>query len=275
MESKNRSYTLKYKKKNQLKQEISLEPKLMIKEETDSTKDYLSDSQEEKTIEDNSEMHPVSTYQYYFETIITIILCFHCYFIYSYLNIIHLIFCFLLIYSKYETDYTFFVKKKKTLLVVLIIIDSAYLILKSIFFIIFSLENSASENLEIIYPYFIVGYIWENYYEYAMVFIIIVLSIVNLIIGDFDYNFWKNSYLLKTFQILQKESTSNKSNLNFGLFYISFGAALYPSIINLAILLIGLLFFISFLFKNNFRIIMKKYSSIIMIFFLPAYTIID
>ena len=110
MESKNRSYTLKYKKKNQLKQDISLDPKLIIKEETESPRDYLSDSQEEKTNEDYPELpNPVSKYQYYFEIIITIIFCFHCYFIYSYLNIIHLIFCFLLIYSRYETDYTFFV----------------------------------------------------------------------------------------------------------------------------------------------------------------------
>ena len=276
MESKNRSYTLKYKKKNQLKQDMSLDPKLIIKEETESPRDYLSDSQEEKTNEDYPELpNPVSKYQYYFEIIITIIFCFHCYFIYSYLNIIHLIFCFLLIYSRYETDYTFFVKNKKTFLIVLIIIDSAYLVLKSIFFIIFSLENSVSENLEVIYPYFNVGYIWENYYEYVMVFIIIILSLVNLIIGEFDYTFWKNSYLPKTFQILQKDSTNNNTILNFGVFYISLGAAVYPSIINLAILLIGMLFFLSLLLKNKFRIIMKKYTSIIMIYFLPIYTIID
>jgi hypothetical protein len=160
-------------------------------------------------------------------------------------------------------------------MIVLIIIDSIYLVIKSIFFIIFSLENNLSENLESVYQFFVVGYEWRNYYEYVMVFIIIILFLVNIIIGDFDYNFWKSSILPKTYQILQKESISENSTLNFGLFYISLGSALYPSAVNLAILLIGFLFFLSLLLKNNFRIIMKKYTSIIMIFTLPIYTILN
>ena len=261
-----RSYTVKNNKKSPKKLDASINQKNIIKEELESSKEYLSDTQEDLINEEDSDNKSVSTFQYYFEAIITIILFFHSFFIYSYLNIIHVVYCFLLTYSRYDIDYTFLVKNKKTLMIVLIIIDSIYLVIKSIFFIIFSLENNLSENLESVYQFFVVGYEWRNYYEYVMVFIIIILFLVNIIIGDFDYNFWKSSILPKTYQILQKESISENSTLNFGLFYISLGSALYPSAVNLAILLIGFLFFLSLLLKNNFRIIMKKYTSIIMIF---------
>ena len=275
MEKYTRSYTVKNNKKSPKQLDASINQKNIIKEELESSKEYLSDTQEDLMNEEDSDNKSVSTFQYYFEAIITIILFFHSFFIYSYLNIIHVVYCFLLTYSRYDIDYTFLVKNKKTLMIVLIIIDSIYLVIKSIFFIIFSLENNLSENLESVYQFFVVGYEWRNYYEYVMVFIIIILFLVNIIIGDFDYNFWKSSILPKTYQILQKESISENSTLNFGLFYISLGSALYPSAVNLAILLIGFLFFLSLLLKNNFRIIMKKYTSIIMIFALPIYTILN
>ena len=275
MEKHTRSYTVKNNKKSPKQLDASINQKNIIKEELESSKEYLSDTQEDLINEEDSDNKSVSTFQYYFEAIITIILFFHSFFIYSYLNIIHVVYCFLLTYSRYDIDYTFLVKNKKTLMIVLIIIDSIYLVIKSIFFIIFSLENNLSENLESVYQFFVVGYEWRNYYEYVMVFIIIILFLVNIIIGDFDYNFWKSSILPKTYQILQKESISENSTLNFGLFYISLGSALYPSAVNLAILLIGFLFFLSLLLKNNFRIIMKKYTSIIMIFTLPIYTILN
>ena len=278
MENISRSYTVKNIKKNSKKFDFSFHQKNIIKEEYESSNQSFSDTQEDLINEeetDTKDYKPVSKFQYYFEAIITIILCFHSYFIYSYLNIIHVIYCFLLTYSRYETDFNFLVKNKKTLMIVLIIVDSIYLILKSIFFIIFSLENTLSESISTIYPFFIIGYEWKNYYEYAMVFIIIILFLVDLIIGDFDYNFWKYSILPKTHQIFIEESINNNNVINFGMFYISLGAALYPSAVNLAILILGFLFFFSLLLKKSIRNVMKKYISIIIIFCVPIYTIID
>ena len=275
MEDHPRSYTVKNKQKSPKKLDNSINIKSSIKEELESSKDYNSDTQEEINNEEESDTQIVSKFQFYFEAIITIILCFHSYLIYSYLNIIHVCFIFILTFSRYETEYTFLLKNKKTLMIVLIIIDAIYLVIKTIFFIIFALENSLSNKLGPIYPFFVIKYEWQNYFEYVMVFIIIVLFLVNIIIGEFDYNFWKNSILPKTFQKLQKESINNNTILNFGIFYISLGAALYPSAINLVILVLGFLFFFSLLFKQNFRIVMKKYVSIIIIFSLPVYTIID
>ena len=273
MKNMTRSYTVKKERRNQRKIDIDLN--FAIKEENESSKENISDSQEDIINEEDSEFHPVSKFQYYFELFMTIIMFFHIYLIYSYLNIIHLIYCFLLTYSRYEINYNFILKNKKTLMIVLIIIDSIYLVLKSIFFIIFSLENDVSEKIQSVYPYFVVGYDWKNYYEYAIVFIIIVLFLINIIIGDFDYKFWKNSILPKTYQILQGESSDNNIVLNFGMFYSTLGAALYPSAINLIILIFGFLFFLSLLLKTNFRNLMKKYCSLIMVFALPIYTIIN
>ena len=104
----------KTKKFRNLDFSISSYQKNAIKEEMESSREYLSDTQEEINNDDDSDnIKPVSKFQYYFETIITIILCFHCYFIYSYLNIFHLVFCFLFTYSKYDIEYNFLVKNKE------------------------------------------------------------------------------------------------------------------------------------------------------------------
>ena len=276
-----RSKTTFKKKNNTPKNDLSLQQKETIKEEDDSSSHSFSENQEDLINDDEidnidfTDNKPVSKYQFYFEAIITIILCFHSYFIYSYLNIIHVIYIFLLTYTRYETDFNCLVKNKKTLMIVLIIIDSVYLILKSIFFIIYSTESSISNTLNVIYPFFLVEYNWKNYYEYAMVFIIIVLFIVNLVIGEFDYNFWKYSIMPKTYQILQEESINNNSIIIFGMFYVSLGAALYPSAINLTILVFGFLFFFSLLLKESVRKIMKLFISYIILFLVPLYTIVD
>ena len=134
-----RSKTTFKKKNNTPKNDLSLQQKETIKEEDDSSSHSFSENQEDLINDDEidnidfTDNKPVSKYQFYFEAIITIILCFHSYFIYSYLNIIHVIYIFLLTYTRYETDFNCLVKNKKTLMIVLIIIDSVYLILKSIF----------------------------------------------------------------------------------------------------------------------------------------------
>ena len=64
-----------------------------------------------------------------------------------------------------------------------------------------------------------------------------------LIIGEFDEEFWKASVLTKTNTILKEKSSDCNNILNFGLFYITLGASLYPSFINLIILILGFLFF--------------------------------
>ena len=273
-----RSYSVKNKNLgNSLKSiELGIYPAEPIKEENESVKDNLNESQDDDIInEEESEIHVVSNYQYYFELIISIIMCFNSFFSYSYLNIIHLIYCFLLIYSRYNIEYNFWEKSKKLLIIILLVIDILYLIVKSIFFIIYSVDNEVTEKCKSLYPYFVIGYEWRNYYDYSIVFIIAVLFIVYVIIGEFDEEFWKGSILTKTWNILKDEAPKNNNYLNFGIFSIVLGAAVYPSVIDLIILFLGFLYFISIILNKNLRILMKKYIAILIIVLIAIYTIIN
>ena len=253
--------------------ELGIYPKDPIKEENEDVKDNFNESQEDIINEEESDIENVSNYQYYFELIISIIMCLNSFFTYSYLNIIHLIYCVILIRSRYSIEYNFWVKSKKTLMIILIVIDIIYLIVKSVFFIIYAIDTE-SETLANVYPFFIVSSEWRNYYDYAIVSAIIVLTLVYLIIGEFDEEFWKASVLTKTNTILKEKSSDCNNILNFGLFYITLGASLYPSFINLIILILGFLFFVSIILNKKFRTLMKKIDNLLM-FILPIYTIIN
>ena len=267
-----RSFSLINKNRASLKNiELGILPKDTIKEENESVKDNLNESQEDIINEEESEVENVSGYQFYFEIIISIIMCLNAFFTYSHLNIIHLIYCILLIRSRYTLEYNFWVKSKKTLMIILIIIDIIYLIVKSIFFLIYKF-SSLNDTLKII---FIVEDNWRNYYDYIVVSIIIILIIAYLVIAEFDEDFWKASILSKTNNILKQKYLKSNNILNIGLFYITLGASLYPSVINLFILILGFLFFVGMILNKKFRALMKKYTCFIYMFILPFFTIIN
>ena len=272
-----RSYSLKNKNiRNSYKGiEMDIYPKDAIKEENESIKDYLNESQEDIINEEESDLPNVSNYQYYFELILTIIMTLNSFIAYSYLNIIHLIYCFLLIYSRFLIEYNFWAKSKKTLMIILSVIDSLYLILKSIFFIIFSLENEISDSLNLIYPFFNVEYSWKNYYDYSIMAIIIILVLVYLIIGEFEEEFWKGSVFTKTSNILKDEAVKTNNTLNIGLFFVAMGAAIYPSVVDLIILTLSFLFFFSIFLNKKIRTFLRNYISILIMFILPIYTILN
>ena len=204
--------------------------------------------------------------------ILSTIMYLNSFFAHSYLNIIHIIYCILLIRSKYCIEYNFWVKSKKTLMIILIVLDILYLIVKTIFFLIYIF---ARETVNKIYPFFIIEYDWKNYYDYAIVSLIVILILVYLIIGEFEEDFWRASILPKTNNILKMKSPSSNNILNIGLFYITLGASMYPSVINLVILFIGVLFFVGMILNKKFRTLMKKYTCIIYLFLIPIYIIIN
>ena len=262
--------------RNSLKSiELGIYPKDPIKEENESIKDFLNESQEDIINEEESDFQNVSNYQYYFELILSIIMALNSFFVYSYLNIIHLLYCFLLIYSRFIIEYNFWAKSKKIFMIILLIFDVIYLIAKSIFFIIFALKKEISDSLNKIYPYFNVEYGWKNYYEYSIIAIIIILILIYLIIGEFDEEFWKGSIFTKTSNLLKEESLKINNILNFGFFFVALGAAIYPSVFDLIILILSFLFFVSIILNKRFRTLMKKYIAILMMFILPFYTILN
>jgi hypothetical protein len=231
-----------------------------IKEESDFFRDNLNDSQELSVSEEDSEVQNVSNYQYYFEVILSIIMLLNSFFTYSYLNIIHIIYCALLLRSRYSIKYNFWVKSKKSLMILLVVINFIYLMVKSLLFIAYA-RHIDHELLPKIYPYFIISYNWQNYYDYGIVSFMIILILIYLIIAEFDEEFWRTIVLEKTNNLLRKytyDSSNAKNILNFGIFYITFGGSMYPSLINLVIVMIGFIFFVSIIFSKKRRTIMKK-----------------
>ena len=250
----------------------------VIQEENESInriKDNIYDEMDDVANEDESDFQNVSNFQYYFELIISIIMTLNSFFTYSYLNIIHLVFCFIFIYSRFNIEYNFFAKSRKTFMIIVLLLDVIYIIIKTILFILYAINSDLSEKLEFIYPFFIIGYQWRNYYDYAIVVLIILLISVYLIIAEFDEEFFKANIVIKTTSILFDESFKPNSVLNLGFFYISLGAAVFPSIIDLIILIIGFLFFISLILNKKCRNFMKRYLSIIVMIIVPIYTIIN
>ena len=272
-----RSFSVKNKNiRNSVKSiELGIYPKDPIKEESESVKDNFNESQEDIINEEDSDSQTVSNYQYYFELILIIIMSLNSFFRYSYLNIIHLTYCFLLIYSRYIIEYNFWARSKKTLMIILLIIDAVYLIVKTIFFIIFALDNEISEKCNFLYPFLIVEHSWRNYYDYSILALIIILILVYLIIGEFDEDFWKGSIFTKTSNILKEQSLKSNNILNLGLFYVALGAAIYPSVIDFIILCLAFIFFISIILSKQFRTLMKKYIAILIMLILPIYTILN
>ena len=110
----------------------------VIQEENESInriKDNIYDETDDMTNEDESDFHNVSNFQYYFEFIISIIMSLNSFFTYSYLNIIHLVFCFIFIYSRFNIEYNFFAKSRKTFMIIVLLLDVIYIIIKTISFI--------------------------------------------------------------------------------------------------------------------------------------------
>ena len=270
-----RSYSVKNKNLRKSMKNIDLGIKDAIQEENESVKDNLNESQEDIINEEDSDIQNVSNYQYYFELILSIIMILNSFFTYSYLNIIHLIFCFLILHSRFNIQYNFWEKSRRTFMIILLVIDCLYLVFKTIFVIIYAVDNEITENCEMLFPFFVVGNEWRNYYDYSVVSLIIILVIIYLIIGEFDEDFWNVSIYSKTSSILKEECSDCNNILNFGLFYVTLGAAIYPSVIDLMILILCFLYFVSIILNKKFRNFMKKYITLFIMFILPIYTIIN
>ena len=225
--------------------------------------------------EDDSDAQYVSNYQYYFEVILSVIMLLNSFFSYSYLNIIHIIYCVILLRSRYCIEYNFWAKSKKSLIILLVVINLLYLIAKTILYVVYACKVE-HELLPKIYPYFIISNDWRSYYDYGVVSFMIFLILIYLIVAEFDEEFWKESILPKTYDLLRKynsDSSEGKNILNFGVFYISFGGAMYPTLINFVISILCFIFFISIIFTKKCRTVIKKGIIKLFMYIVPFYTI--
>ena len=274
MEKLNRALMNKNKTMRNSSMEYRPYSKDIIKEENEDG-NIINETNEDMNNEEDSELQNVSNFQYYFEVIITVIMSLNSFFVYSYLNIIHFVFCFTLLFSRFIIEYNFWAKSKKAFMIILLVIDIIYFLVKSIFFIIYALTDDLSENIEFLYPYFIIENGWKNYYDYGIVVFIIILILVYIITGEFDEDFWVGCIIVKTNNFLHKESLLNNNILNTGLFYIALGAAVYPCMINLFILVVICLFFGSYLVNKRLQDAIKNFIALLMMIIIPIYTIIN
>ena len=246
-----------------------------IKEENESLRDNLNESQEFSINEEDSDIQAVSGFQYYFEVILSILFLLNSFFIYSYINILHIIYCPILIRSRYNIEYNFWVKSKKCLMIFLIIIDISYIIIKTLLFVAFSCEIE-HEIIQNLYAYFLIGRNWQSSYDYGFTCFTILFITIYLCVAELDEEFWKASILPKTNNILKKyalNSSKAKNVLNFAMFYITLGGSIYPSAINFFIVVIGFGFFVSLIFGKKCRNVVKKELSNLYMHILPLYTI--
>ena len=177
----------------------------------------------------------------YFDYFISIILYMNSFLYFSYLNLIHILYSFYLVFSKYSTSYGLFLRFKRKTTFILIFLEFIYLILK----IIFMAYNSSNEK-KILQDVFQDN--WSSIYEYIFEIIIIILLFVYSILNDFSSPAFRNNELEKNKTFLDSKLSNNNNILNGGIFLIIFGCTLSPSIINLILLICALLFFFIILF---------------------------
>ena len=184
----------------------------------------------------------------YFDYFMSLFLFINSFIYFSFINMLHLCYSFYLVYTKYSTQYNFYVKNKGRFTLFVLIIDTIYMVLKII-------NDIMSEKL--IASFFPEN--WESIYEYVIVSIIMLLLLIYLIAKNFSHSFFNNYDLNRNKAFLEKKIPNNNSILNSGVFLITFGCTLYPTTINLILLILGLIYYFCLLLGVNCRRFIKKH----------------
>ena len=184
----------------------------------------------------------------YFDYFMSLFLFINSFIYFSFINMLHLCYSFYLVYTKYSTQYNFYVKNKGRFTLFALIIDTIYMVLKII-------NDIMSEKL--ITRFFPEN--WESIYEYVIVSLIMLLLLAYLIAKNFSHSFFNNYDLNRNKAFLEKKIPNNNSILNSGVFLITFGCTLYPTTINLILLILGLIYYFCLLLGVNCRRFIKKH----------------
>ena len=186
----------------------------------------------------------------YFDYFMSLFLFINSFIYFSFINILHLCYSFYLVYSKYSTQYNFYVKNKGRITLFVLIMDVVYMILKIINDIMEKekkfLKNYVPEN-------------WESIYEYVIVSLIMLFLLIYLIAKNFSHSFFNLYDLNRNKAFLEKKIPNNNSILNSGIFMITFGCTLYPTTINLILLILALIYYFCLLLGVNCRRFIKKH----------------
>ena len=172
----------------------------------------------------------------YFDYFMSIFLFANSFIYYSFLNVVHIGFSFYLIFARYSTLYSCFMRNKGRLTLTVLIIELFYIIFK----IIIDIVNKAKEKqyLDFFFPNK-----WASIYEYVIVSLIMIFLLIYLIAKDFSHSYFNNFDYIRNKKFLESKIPNNNNILNTGIFLICFGCTIYPTTVNLAFLLLGLIYF--------------------------------
>ena len=184
-------------------------------------------------------------HKYFYEFFISLFLFINSFISYSIINILHLCYSYYIFYNAYSTIYSFRIMLKQYFAILIIIVDSLYLFLKVIIhFYIISKKGAITIDKDIKENILVITENWRTIYDYIVTCLIIIMLMVNVIIKNYNCEYYNNNELLPNIRIIERNLKYNNSIINLGTLLLCFGSAICPSLINLFILILGLIFFI-------------------------------
>ena len=245
----------------------------------DSFTSYTSfDTNENNT--ENSEPSPLEYFENqcgggyfinYYDYFMSVFLFINSFIYYSFINVIHISYAFYLIFAKYSTLYSCFMRNKGTITLTVLLIDLFYIIFK----MIINIMNKANkeDRMDYFFPKD-----WSSIYEYVIVSLIMLFLLIYLIAKDFSQAYFNTYDKGKNVKFLEGKIPNNNNILNTGIFLICFGCTIYPTTMNLIFLMLGLIYFFCLLLGVKCRRFIKKhfrrfYITILFLYILYNYLI--
>ena len=197
---------------------------------------------------------------FYYEFFISIFLLINSFISFCFLNILHLFYSYFCIYNMYSTSYSFRIMFEKYISFVIVFLDEIYLVLKgSVHLYITSRKEKPNYDNELLKSINIYEDNWRTIYDYVMNSIIVVMIIIKMIFKGYDKNYFNNNDLNDNIKSIEKHLKNNSNILIMGIIILSFGSSFCPSIINLTILIVGFVFFLSRIINKKLKKLSKQY----------------
>ena len=221
-------------------------------------------------IKDNNIKH-----KYFYEFFISFFLFINSFISYSFTNIFHLCYSYYIIYNLYLTCYSITIKLKKYFGIIIIIIDSIYLFLKASIHFYMNAQKEKPKNKDRLKEkiFVIFNNNWRTIYDYIATSLIIIMLVINIIIKNFNHEYFNNNILIQNIRTIEKHLKKSIGILNLGVLLICLGSTFFPSLINLIILFFGIIFFYSQLVNKNIKFFMRKYLKYFFLLINILYTI--
>ena len=233
--------------------ELMEEKKIADEEFTDSNKNL-----EELIINKKKQKNYIILF--YYEIFISIFLLINSFISFCFLNIIHILYSYLIIYNSYITNFSFRIKLEKYITISIIILDSTYLILKgSIHLYMDSKKENSNYDNDFFRAMNIFENNWRTAYDYVMNSIIVIMLIIHMIFKGYDQIYFNYNELDENIKFIRKHLKNNSGILIAGVIILCLGSSLCPSLINLLILIFGFIFFIVRIFNKKWKKYTKKY----------------